>query len=126
MKQILLTTVIYLTIIMFISCGEKMTEDELSALAQDYQKKDQPQEAIKVYKELIKEFPQSSQRPYYMFSIGFLYANVIKDYEKARKYYTEFKEKYPEHELVKNRTVDFELENMGKEIILPEDQETTQ
>ncbi|MFC1726295.1 tol-pal system YbgF family protein [candidate division KSB1 bacterium] len=105
-----------------LSCGEKMTEDEMAQLALDYQSKDQPKEAIKIYEKLLKEFPESPEAGNHMFLIGFLYANVINDFEKAKEYYTKFKEKYPNHEFVKNNTVDFELENMGKDIIIPEDE----
>ena len=106
-----------------LSCGEKMTEDEMFQTAQDYQSKDQPQEAVKMYEKLLKEFPESPDAGNYMFFIGFLYANVINDYEKAREYYTKLKEKYPNHEFAKDGTVDWELKNMGKDIIIPEDED---
>ncbi|MDZ7262494.1 MAG: tetratricopeptide repeat protein, partial [candidate division KSB1 bacterium] len=48
------------------------------------------------------------------FMIGYLYANEIKDLDKARSAYQVFLEKYPENELVPS--VKWELDHLGKDI----------
>lgn len=113
--------ILILALLLVFSCGKKMTEEELKQLADEYSNKEQPEEAIKIYKKLLKEYPDSPKAGEHMFMIGFIYANVIKDYDKGREYYTKFKEQYPDHEFVKNKTVDFEIENLGKEIIIPDE-----
>ena len=113
--------ILVLGLLIIFSCGKKMTEDELKQLADEYSQKEQPKEAIKIYEKLLKDYPDSPKAGEHMFMIGFIYANVIKDYDKAKEYYTKFKEQFPEHEFVKNKTVDFEIENLGKEIIIPDE-----
>ena len=113
--------ILVLALLIIFSCGKKMTEDELKQLADEYSQKEQPKEAIKIYEKLLKDYPDSPKAGEHMFMIGFIYANVIKDYDKAKEYYTKFKEQFPEHEFVKNKTVDFEIENLGKEIIIPDE-----
>ena len=46
--------------------------------------------------------------------IGYRYANDIKDYDKAKKYYQEFLKKWPMHELA--ASVKWELDHLGKDI----------
>ncbi|WP_268761450.1 tetratricopeptide repeat protein [Candidatus Chrysopegis kryptomonas] len=45
--------------------------------------------------------------------LGFIHANELNDYKKAKIYYQKFIEKYPNSELA--TSAKFELENLGKE-----------
>jgi TolA-binding protein len=70
--------------------------------------------AIKQYGDLRIQFPDSKQVPFSLFMQGFIYANMLADFEKAKEYYTEFLEKYPNHELY--QSVGFELKYLGRDI----------
>ena len=70
--------------------------------------------AIKQYGDLRIQFSDSKQVPFSLFMQGFIYANMLADFEKAKEYYTEFLEKYPNHELY--QSVGFELKYLGRDI----------
>jgi TolA-binding protein len=70
--------------------------------------------AIKSYRKIIADFPGSKQEPHAQFMIGYIYANVMDDSENARKEYSIFLQKYPDHELTPS--VKFELDFIGKDI----------
>ncbi|MBC8345387.1 MAG: tetratricopeptide repeat protein [Candidatus Marinimicrobia bacterium] len=81
--------------------------------------------AIEQYGNLKIQFPESKQVPFSLFMQGFIYANMLADFEKAKTHYTEFLEKYPGHEL--NQSVGFELKYLGRDIKeIPELQHLTQ
>jgi len=46
--------------------------------------------------------------------IGYIYANILKDTDSARKEYQYFLEQYPKHDL--SPSVRFELDFLGKDI----------
>ena len=70
--------------------------------------------AIKQYGDLRNQFPDSKQVPFSLFMQGFIYANMLADFENAKEYYTKFLEKYPNHELY--QSVGFELKYLGRDI----------
>ena len=70
--------------------------------------------AIKQYGDLRIQFPDSKQVPFSLFMQGFIYANMLADFENAKEYYTKFLEKYPNHELY--QSVGFELKYLGRDI----------
>ncbi|RKY83074.1 hypothetical protein DRQ09_10630 [candidate division KSB1 bacterium] len=100
--------------LLFFSCGKKMTEREIFDKAQKLQSENKFKKSAKLYEKLLKDYPESKHYPSSLFMLGFLYANNIKDYDKARKYYEEFLKKFPNHELADD--VEFELKNLGKPI----------
>jgi hypothetical protein len=58
------------------------------------------------------EYPNGLNSSKALFMLGFLNANHLNNFEKAKTYYQEFLDKYPEHELADGAK--FEVENMGK------------
>ena len=46
--------------------------------------------------------------------LGFIYANSLENLEEAKKYYSLFIEKYPNHDLADD--AQYELNNLGKDI----------
>jgi len=70
--------------------------------------------AIDEYGTLRQKYPESPQVPFSLFMQGFIYANMLSDFEKARKYYEEFLNKFSNHELA--QSVTFELKYLGLEI----------
>ena len=70
--------------------------------------------AIDEYETLKNSFPNSSKVPFALFMQGFIYANMLSDFKLAKIYYTEFLNKYSEHELAES--VSFELKYLGLDI----------
>ena len=93
-------------------CGKKLTDKEMLEHAQMEFNKGNPEKAESYYEELIRIHPDSEYSPGALFMIGYVNANELKNYEKAKRIYFEFLEKYPNNELVSS--VNFELENIGK------------
>jgi len=69
-------------------------------------------EAVKYYKKVYDNFPNSKIAPKSLFMAGFIEANELNDYDSAKKTYNTYLEKYPKDELVKDAKV--ELQNLGK------------
>jgi len=67
--------------------------------------------AIKYYEKLFTEYSKSPNAPHSLFMCGFIYANELKDLNKAKEYYNKFLTKYPNHELAPSAKI--ELENLG-------------
>ncbi len=70
--------------------------------------------AIDQYGKLSTNFPDSKQVPFSLFMQGFIYANMLADFKQAEAHYSEFLEKYPDHEL--HQSVKFELKYLGRDI----------
>lgn len=68
--------------------------------------------AIIQYKRVSELYPDSDKVPLSVFMSGFIYANMLSDFEQAENIYSQFLEAYPEHELAPS--VKFELEYLGK------------
>ncbi len=70
--------------------------------------------AINQYENLMVQFPESKQVPFSLFMQGFIYANKLADFENAKDHYSQFLQKYPNHELF--QSVGFELKYLGRDI----------
>ena len=70
--------------------------------------------AVNEYGVLRQKYPESSQVPFSLFMEGFIYANMLSNFEKARTHYEEFLNKFSNHEL--SQSVQFELKYLGIEI----------
>ena len=71
-------------------------------------------QSIREYEKLMNDFPNSSKVPFALFMQGFIYANMLSDYDFAKTYYSEFLEEYSNHELAES--VSFELKYLGLDI----------
>ena len=101
--------------IMIISCGsKKSSEAGYLTAAYDQYNKGSYEEAIKNFKKIIEFYGNGEHAAKAIFMVGFINANHIKDFAEAKKYYTMFIEKYPQHELKKD--AEFELQTLGKDI----------
>lgn len=69
------------------------------------------QKAAQNYSKLADNYPSSKYATKSRFMAGFLFANKIKDLEKAKGEYGKFLQEYPAHELI--QSVEFELRNLG-------------
>ena len=70
--------------------------------------------AIGEYGLIRTNFPKAKQVPFSLFMQGFIYANTLSNFDQARAHYTEFLEKYADHELA--TSVTFELKYLGKDV----------
>ena len=70
--------------------------------------------AIEAYRIVITNFENAAEEPHAMFMIGYIYSNILSQYEDAQREYESFLEKYPDHELTPS--VNFEMKWMGKDI----------
>jgi len=68
--------------------------------------------AVEYYTELIEKFPNNEKTPEAIFMAGFICAENLKDFERAKYFYKRFLKAYPDHELASS--VQTELENLGK------------
>jgi len=104
------------TVLMFLvsACSQKLSEKEYFDAGYEQYNKQNFEEALNNFKLLIKYYPDGDMAAKSVFMIGFINANHVNDLEEARKYYTQFIEKYPDHELVDSAK--YELETLGKSI----------
>ena len=54
------------------------------------------------------------ENDFVQFMIGYIYANALNDFDKARSEYNEFLKRFPKHEL--SPSVKFEIDYLGKDI----------
>ncbi|MDP8237482.1 MAG: tetratricopeptide repeat protein [Candidatus Hatepunaea meridiana] len=101
-------------------CGggaEKMGTKELLAKAQELQQGEKYEDAIRIYRKLVREYPETRQGINSQFMIGYIYANHLKDLEQAKIELNRFLESYSEKAdsgLVAGAK--FELDYLGKDI----------
>lgn len=99
---------------------KKPSSQELESMfnqAQELQMANKHEEAIKVYREIIKKAPNSKMGANSQFMIGFIFNNYLRDTAQARIELTRFLEKYSkiaDSGLVAGAK--FELEYLGKDI----------
>lgn len=81
-----------------------------------------PQESLTKAAELFisvsEKYPNSRQAPQSLFMAGFVYANDIKDYNKAKVVYNMFLKKYPDHELAASAKEELNYMGLTAEEIL--------
>ncbi len=94
------------------SCEQKMGEKEYFDMAQQYMEQQNWEKAAEYFEKTYGEFPDGLFSSKSLFMIGYINANHLKKFDKARKFYQEFVEKYPDHDLANDAR--YELEHMGK------------
>ncbi len=71
-----------------------------------------PQLTIVLFEKIIDNYPNYKNIPTIMFLMGYVYENQLNDYEKARNYYIDFLDKYPDSDFADDATIS--LNNLGK------------
>ncbi len=89
-------------------------DDILQKLAWSYHNRKEFQRSVDTYQRLLTDLPQSSHAAQSQFMVGYIYANEIKDLDRARQAYEAFQKNYPQHDL--SDDVAFELAHLGKDI----------
>jgi len=104
-----------LLVVFFIAaCSTKLSEEEYYSKAQEMYAGQKFELAIDNFKGIAENYPQGKHHAEALFMLGFINANDIKNLDEAKKYYTEFVEKYPNHDLADD--AQYELDNLGKDI----------
>jgi TolA-binding protein len=109
--EILLIIFAFIT---FFSCSEKKTEAEYFQVAYDQYNKEQYDQAIENFKNVVKYYPEGENTPKAIFMIGYIYANNVNNLEEAKKYYETFLAKYPNDDLADD--AQYELQTLGQDI----------
>lgn len=89
-------------------------DDILQKLAWSYHNRKEFQRSVATYQRLLTDLPQSAHAAQSQFMVGYIYANEIKDLDRARQAYEAFQQKFPQHDL--SDDVAFELSHLGKDI----------
>jgi TolA-binding protein len=97
----------------------KLAPESISQLASIYQnkqiknlsEKESLEKAIQLFIKLHDEYPSSEYAPSGLFMAGFIYANDLKNFDEATKYYHQFLKEYPNDDLAASAQA--ELDNMG-------------
>jgi TolA-binding protein len=71
---------------------------------------------VDAYAQIVKLAPGHQNAPKAQFMIGYIYANELKNTEKAREAYTAFIEKYSAIDSGMTASAEFELKFLGKDI----------
>jgi len=89
------------------------SEEYLALAASLYQNTlQQLDKAIALNDKIISDYPESERAVFALFNKGYIYNNYIRDTSMAKRIYTEFIAKYPDHKLATDASV--ELEFLGK------------
>ena len=71
-----------------------------------------PVQTIQLFNKILDSYPDHEKTPTALFLKAFVFEDQMKDYDKAREYYTMFLEKYPDNEFADDAEVS--LKNLGK------------
>lgn len=108
----------YLTALLLVffiaACSTKLSEEEYYSKAQEMYAGQKFDLAIENFKAIAANYPQGKHHAEALFMLGFINANDIKNLAEAKKYYSEFVQKYPNHDLADD--AQYELDNLGKDI----------
>lgn len=72
------------------------------------------QDALKYYRFVAENYSATKWGPKSQFMIGYMFANYINDYKKARQEYQHFLDIYPTDDLAE--AVNFEISHLGKSL----------
>ncbi len=91
-----------------------LTEFECFRLANEQYGSEEYANAIGGFRFILEKFPKGETTANSTFMLGFIFANSLENYEEAKKYYTLFIERYPDHDLAED--AQYELETLGQDI----------
>ena len=113
MKKAVFIVLVFITALA-VSCSSKLSEAEYYTKANELYGNQQYEEAIQNFQAIIDNYPEGQHYPTAIFMTGYIYANHMQNFDEAKKYYSQFLEKFPEHELAVSAK--YEIENLGKDI----------
>lgn len=114
MHKISILFIVVITLALVISCSDSKSEEEYFDLANDQYSKGDFADAIENFKIILENYPDGTTTAKATFMIGFINANNLENLEEAKKYYTLFIEKYPDHDLADD--AQYELNTLGQDV----------
>ena len=114
MQKISFILVTMIIVALVISCSETKTEEEYFTLANEQYGQEAYADAIENFKIILEKYPQGKTTEKSTFMLGFINANSLENLEEAKKYYTLFVEKYPDHDLADD--AQYELNTLGQDV----------
>ena len=124
MKRTLSLAIFSLAVLsLILACGkeEKRSEEKLYTLAQEAQSLGKSDDAIKYYQEILATYPESENNYKAQFMIGYVYAEQLKDYDRAKEAFSTVIERYPDCDLAESAK--WMIENVGQDSLGIEFQE---
>ncbi|GAB4341020.1 MAG: hypothetical protein Kow0037_27300 [Calditrichia bacterium] len=103
-----------LLVAVVVGCSGKKSEKEYYDMAYQAMAKEKWSEAEANFQKILDEYPEGPFASKAMFMIGFINANYLKNFDKAKQYYGDFLKKYPKHELADD--AQYEIQNLGKSV----------
>jgi len=100
-KQILWLTVIFGAIVLVSNCSKK-SEQVLYKDAQQAVEGKRFEEAVKIYKQIIRAYPKSPDLPKTCFNLGVVYFGYLNDQKNAEEVWKSLLKKYPQYNLEKD------------------------
>lgn len=91
-----LILIIALGSLLIIGCGTKKTKEQLYAEALQFEKQENLKEAIIIYEQLIKDYPQTNFADSILFKVGQMYSNNLLEFENAIDAHKRLVKKYPD------------------------------
>jgi outer membrane protein assembly factor BamD (BamD/ComL family) len=99
---VVLGSLMIFALVCMVSCGQKVTEEQLNAKIMDFQDKQQWQDAATAYEKLIKSFPKSPKADENLYNLGMVFANNLKMHQKAIDAWKRLLKEYPSSRLIIN------------------------
>jgi len=97
-KQILLLAVIFGVVVLVFNCSKK-SEQVLYKEAEQAVEGKRFEEAIKIYKQIVRAYPKSPDLPKTYFNLGIVYFGYLNDQKNAEEVWKKLFKKYPQYNL---------------------------
>jgi len=114
MQKISFLLIIIISLALVMSCSETKTEEDYFTLANEQYSQEAYADAIENFKIILEKYPEGTTTAKATFMLGFINANSLENLEEAKKYYSLFVEKYPDHDLADD--AQYELNTLGQDI----------
>ena len=88
--------IIFVILNLIFGCGERMTKEQLFALAEKYEKEENFLEAVKTYKKLVKKYPEAEKADESQYKIALIYSNNLNDFHQSVESHEKLIAKYPD------------------------------
>ncbi|MDZ7262258.1 MAG: tetratricopeptide repeat protein, partial [candidate division KSB1 bacterium] len=96
MTRFLFTILISLVLLSFVSfCAQRVTQEQLKAQAQQFEKEENFEQAVKIYEKLVMQYPKGKFSDEALYKLGILYSNNLKNFQKSVEAYIKLVENYP-------------------------------
>jgi outer membrane protein assembly factor BamD (BamD/ComL family) len=116
-RAILVLSVSALVLALVIGCQKGPKAEDIFTEAKQLQENAQYAEAVAKYQQLVDRYPKNRFAPQAQFMIGFIYANELDEYDKAKVAYEAFLANYADvSDSGMVASAKWELDNLGKDI----------